>query len=275
MEVDMAFTRKNKILRMRIGCMDARLIPETSDVYISRGFFRLAFEVENKQVDEEVDMVDGVYSNGNNDGDDGGGDDNRKNDGHGKENTNMNFEQTINPGTNQVGMENQRNHASFNQNNLVLTFGSLPSSPITDTVKLPCVFGGKTGSAKDMLMSEKTAVKIVIQLRQQWPFQFWQKTTKILWWPRMIWYWIWCQSLAAPVLPANLRWAVSSSPWQWLSGRQRLRLRRLPRPREHATSRKWPRSAQWLLLCKWWRETSQFAPCGVLRSLWCPELTHN
>jgi hypothetical protein len=73
MEVDMAFTRKNKILRMRIGCMDARLIPATSDVYISRGFFRLVFEVENKQVDEEVDMVDGVHSNGNNDGDDGEG----------------------------------------------------------------------------------------------------------------------------------------------------------------------------------------------------------
>jgi hypothetical protein len=32
MEVDMAFTRKNKVLRMRIGCMDASLIPETSDV---------------------------------------------------------------------------------------------------------------------------------------------------------------------------------------------------------------------------------------------------
>ncbi|KAM0836807.1 hypothetical protein ACQ4PT_062080 [Festuca glaucescens] len=39
MEVDMAFTRKTKILRLRIGCMDASLIPDTSNVYISRGFF--------------------------------------------------------------------------------------------------------------------------------------------------------------------------------------------------------------------------------------------
>jgi hypothetical protein len=54
---------------------------------------------------------------------------------------------------------NQRNNTSFNQNNLVLTFGSLPSSPITDTVKLPCIFGGKTGSATDTLMSEKNNCK--------------------------------------------------------------------------------------------------------------------
>jgi hypothetical protein len=71
----------------------------------------------------------------------------------------MEIEQTINPGTNQVVMENQRNNASFNQNNLVLTFGSFPSSPITDTVKLPCIFGGKTGSAMDTLMSEKNSCK--------------------------------------------------------------------------------------------------------------------
>jgi hypothetical protein len=43
MEVDMAFTRKTEVLRLRIGCMDASLIPDTSDVYISRGFFSSSF----------------------------------------------------------------------------------------------------------------------------------------------------------------------------------------------------------------------------------------
>jgi hypothetical protein len=45
-EVDMVHTRKNKELRLRIGCLDHTLIPETTDVFIQRGFFKLSFEVE-------------------------------------------------------------------------------------------------------------------------------------------------------------------------------------------------------------------------------------
>jgi hypothetical protein len=64
----MSYTRKNKVLRIKIGCLDSRLIPADSDVFIRRGFFKLKFVVENSQGSQEVDMVEV------NNGDDGNND---------------------------------------------------------------------------------------------------------------------------------------------------------------------------------------------------------
>jgi hypothetical protein len=46
LDVDMPFTRKNKMLRIKIGCLNRNLIPADSDVFITRGLFKLHFEVE-------------------------------------------------------------------------------------------------------------------------------------------------------------------------------------------------------------------------------------
>jgi hypothetical protein len=65
-EVDMVHTRKNKELRLRIGCLDHNLIPETTDVFIQRGFFKLSFKVEPVVVTQ----LDGVAEVDNGDNDD-------------------------------------------------------------------------------------------------------------------------------------------------------------------------------------------------------------
>jgi hypothetical protein len=77
LDVDMAFTRKHKVLRIKIGCLDRRLIPKDSDMFIRRGFFKLFFEVEGENENQEVDMVEV-----NNDGD---GNDDASNGEHNKE----------------------------------------------------------------------------------------------------------------------------------------------------------------------------------------------
>lgn len=46
LDIDMTYTRKNKVLRIKIGCLDHRLIPADSDMFIRRAFFKLRFEVE-------------------------------------------------------------------------------------------------------------------------------------------------------------------------------------------------------------------------------------
>ncbi|KAM0838450.1 hypothetical protein ACQ4PT_060955 [Festuca glaucescens] len=73
-EVDMIHTRKNKELRLRIGCLDHTLIPETTDVFIQRGFFKLSFEVEPVTVTQL-----GSDDMGNNGDNNGGGDNNGSN----------------------------------------------------------------------------------------------------------------------------------------------------------------------------------------------------
>ncbi|KAM0918614.1 hypothetical protein ACQ4PT_008736 [Festuca glaucescens] len=70
LDVDMPFTRKNKLLRIKIGCLDRNLIPADSDVFIRRGFYKLRFEVEAAHVAQEVNMVE-VHNDK-----DGGGDPN-------------------------------------------------------------------------------------------------------------------------------------------------------------------------------------------------------
>ncbi|KAM0871316.1 hypothetical protein ACQ4PT_039450 [Festuca glaucescens] len=67
LDVDMAYTRNNKVLRTKIGCLDRNLIPADSDVFIRRGFFKLRFEVETTQGYQEVNMVE---ANNGNDGND-------------------------------------------------------------------------------------------------------------------------------------------------------------------------------------------------------------
>jgi hypothetical protein len=77
LDVDMAFTRKHKVLRIKIGCLDRPLIPKDSDMFIRRGFFKLFFEVEDDNVNQEVDMVE--VNNG------GDGNDDASNGEHNKE----------------------------------------------------------------------------------------------------------------------------------------------------------------------------------------------
>jgi hypothetical protein len=57
-EVDMAFTRRNKILRIKIGCINPSLIPDESDLFIKRGFFKLHFEVETVMVEQDAEMIE-------------------------------------------------------------------------------------------------------------------------------------------------------------------------------------------------------------------------
>jgi hypothetical protein len=70
-EVDMAYTRKNKILRIKIGCLDSSLIPKSMDVFIRRGFFKLDFQVETEVVQQDVVMND-LPNNPSRDKDDDG-----------------------------------------------------------------------------------------------------------------------------------------------------------------------------------------------------------
>ncbi|KAM0825150.1 hypothetical protein ACQ4PT_069732 [Festuca glaucescens] len=66
LDVDMAYTRKNRVLRTKIGCLDHRLIPAESDMFIRRGFYKLKFEVETTEVSQEVTMVEVNNDNGGN-----------------------------------------------------------------------------------------------------------------------------------------------------------------------------------------------------------------
>jgi hypothetical protein len=68
LDVDMAYIRKNKVLRIKIGCLDRSLIPADSDVFIRRGFFKLKFVVEPIQGAQEVNMVDANNENNGADG---------------------------------------------------------------------------------------------------------------------------------------------------------------------------------------------------------------
>jgi hypothetical protein len=76
LDVDMAYTRKNKVLRTKIGCLDSRLIPKDSDMFIRRGFLKLFFEVEQDKRNQEVDMVEA--NNGEDGNDDAANEDQNK-----------------------------------------------------------------------------------------------------------------------------------------------------------------------------------------------------
>jgi hypothetical protein len=72
LDVDMAYTRKNKVLRTKIGCLDHRLIPADSDMFIRRGFYKLRFEVEIEDQSQEVNMADANNGSDGNNGDNQG-----------------------------------------------------------------------------------------------------------------------------------------------------------------------------------------------------------
>ncbi|KAM0848994.1 hypothetical protein ACQ4PT_054009 [Festuca glaucescens] len=97
LDVDMAYTRKHKVLRTKIRCLDRNLIPADSDVFIRRDFFKLRFEVETAQQSQEVNMVD---ANNGNDGNDGA------HHGEGK-----------NGGSHAMDMDNKGNDADATSNN--------------------------------------------------------------------------------------------------------------------------------------------------------------
>jgi hypothetical protein len=67
LDVDMAYTRRNKMLRIKIGCLDRGLIPSTSDMFISRGFFKLHFVVEEDNGSKVVDMTEDNNEGGKDD----------------------------------------------------------------------------------------------------------------------------------------------------------------------------------------------------------------
>lgn len=118
LDVDMTYTRKNKVLRSKIGCFDHNRIPADSDVFIRRGFFKLRFEVETVQGSQEVNMVDANNGNDGNDdahhgeGNNGGGHamdmDHKGNDADATSNNNEQDVSNVNNGVD--GMQEQLEH---------------------------------------------------------------------------------------------------------------------------------------------------------------------
>jgi hypothetical protein len=87
----MDFTRKNKILRIKIGCVDPSLIPPSSDVFIRRGFFKLDFKIE-PEVFPQGGILFGNVDNGN---DDGGGSDDHMEEANTDNATDMDMETSV------------------------------------------------------------------------------------------------------------------------------------------------------------------------------------
>jgi hypothetical protein len=56
-DLDIVFTRANKVLRILVTCLDPTLIPNTWDLKIKNDFFRLRFEVEGLQRPPPTDVV--------------------------------------------------------------------------------------------------------------------------------------------------------------------------------------------------------------------------
>jgi hypothetical protein len=57
LDIDIAFTRQNNVLRMLITCLDTALIPDSWDLKIKHEFFRLRFEVEGVQPSNNLDVT--------------------------------------------------------------------------------------------------------------------------------------------------------------------------------------------------------------------------
>ncbi|KAM0870550.1 hypothetical protein ACQ4PT_039945 [Festuca glaucescens] len=129
-EVDMVHTRKHKELRLRIGCLDHTLIPETTDVFIQRGFFKLAFDVEPVTVTQlGNDGIDDIRGNN------GGGDDNGSNGDSRDAANDMDIEKTRNN-------ENQNNGNKSNGNVQHVNNGKgVVGHQVQDQVKVPILLG--------------------------------------------------------------------------------------------------------------------------------------
>ncbi|KAM0843890.1 hypothetical protein ACQ4PT_057414 [Festuca glaucescens] len=129
-EVDMVHTRKNKELRLRIGCLDHTLIPETTDVFIQRGFFKLSFEVEQVTVTQL-----GNDNMGNNGGNNGGGGNNGANGDNVDGAKDMDIERTMN--------NDQHTNANSQQGTakMVNNTKSAVTNQVQHLVEVPIVFG--------------------------------------------------------------------------------------------------------------------------------------
>ncbi|XP_051198130.1 uncharacterized protein [Lolium perenne] len=144
-EVDMVHTRKNKELRLRIGCLDHTLIPETTYVFIQRGFFKLSFEVEPVTVIQlETDGLD------NDGGNNGRGDNN----GSDKDNTDdasdMDFEKTIN------SIQQQNNNGQQGTMKNVSNAKSVSAHQAQHQIEAPILFGSLK---KDLLSSAQKDIE--------------------------------------------------------------------------------------------------------------------
>jgi hypothetical protein len=126
-EVDMVHTRKPKDLRLRIGCLHHTLIPETTDVFIQRGFFKLAFDVEPVTVTQLGH--DGIEDIG---GNNGGDDDNGAN---GDDANDMDIENIANNENQNNGNKRNGNIKQGNNGNGVV------SHQAQEQVKAPILFG--------------------------------------------------------------------------------------------------------------------------------------
>jgi hypothetical protein len=129
-EVDMVHTRKPKDLRLRIGCLHHTLIPETTDVFIQRGFFKLAFDVEPVTVTQLGH--DGIEDIG---GNNGGDDDNGANGDNGDDANDMDFEKIANNENQNNGNKRNGNIKQGNNGNGVV------SHQAQEQVKAPIFLG--------------------------------------------------------------------------------------------------------------------------------------
>jgi hypothetical protein len=147
MEVDMAYTRKNKILRIKIGCVDSSLIPESFVVFIKRGFYRLHFQIEAG--DADMDILPEDNTDDGNRGGDGEGDPSKDST---DKATDMELDRNLQQGTgaslpsdstvhNSSNMEGTT-HGAAGEPKFLLKFGSFPSVPLNkfgDTLEDLCL----------------------------------------------------------------------------------------------------------------------------------------
>ncbi|KAM0828223.1 hypothetical protein ACQ4PT_067689 [Festuca glaucescens] len=164
LDVDMAFTRKNKVLRTKIGCLDSRLIPKDSDMFIRRGFLKLFFEVEEDNGNQEVDMVE--VNNGGDGNDDASNGEHNKEGGNamdmdpkGKDETNN----SNNGGQDGAFMSDGVQGMQLAQSEINIGAIKVPLSPSgISTWGLPQVFSGSAASSGSELESSQSGVHHVL-----------------------------------------------------------------------------------------------------------------
>jgi hypothetical protein len=139
---------------LRIGCLDHTLIPETTDVFIQRGFFKLAFDVEPVIVTQLGH--EGIDDMG---GNNGGDDDNGSNGDNGEDTNAMAIEkfginENQSNGTKRIGNVKQGNNGK-----------SVVSHQFQEQVKVPNLFGSLTNVSlnKGMGNDENTLPSDVLQ----------------------------------------------------------------------------------------------------------------
>jgi hypothetical protein len=120
--------------------------------------------VENKNSNVEIDMAEEAHNNGNNNDGDGGNEEDGRNESNRDEVTHMEVEQTMNPGTNQGGVGENRNNANVKHSSLMVTFGTFPPSSINEEVSMPCVFTVQPGVPMNSEGTEKNLSQNRVQI---------------------------------------------------------------------------------------------------------------